>query len=119
MTTTGTTTMRVNVRMNTRLSALLTEEAAWRSCTRSELAAVLIRAHLGYGPELAPADPPPARPTVAGAPTHTSFMLPPALWEEFQGVCRANGRTAPATLTRLIRWLLGDETAPAVLTTAR
>lgn len=119
MTAPDTATMRVNVRINTRLSTLLTAEAAWRSCTRSDLAAALVRAHLGYSPELAPADPPPARPTVAGTATHTSFMLPAGLWEEFQVVCRANGRTAPGTLTRLIRALLGDETAPPVLTVAR
>lgn len=105
-------TDRVNVRLDTRLSTLLSDEATWRRCTRSDLTAALITAWLGHQCGPAPADPPPARPTVTRSTTHVNFSLPAGLWDEFKTACETQGRTAPGTLTRLLRWLLGDETEP-------
>ncbi|MCD0446430.1 hypothetical protein LO763_22700 [Glycomyces sp. A-F 0318] len=112
MNTTTVRTERVNVRLDTHVSAVLTSEAAWRRCTRSDLAAALIAWHLDTGPAPALADPPRPRPTGPAPTLHTSFTLPAGLWNTFRDTCCAGGRTAPATLTRLLRWMLGDETPP-------
>lgn len=65
-----------DVRLDACLSALLSAEAAWRSTSRSALAAALITWWLDGGPAPEQADPAPARPAVDGTTVHTGLSLP-------------------------------------------